>query len=168
MRPTTQSPTPSTDAHHLQHLRTLLQTLASDLREHAHKAEAGIALLETRPLAHRPPRGTPHAKTPSGLVDAETFSVHWKGKTCHLGYTVLFRLMDHLVLHANSFVSYQQLLDDVWGGPRSASSVRSAVANLRARLAAARMEDLAAAIDGHNNGHYVLMLNKTHPTGTLD
>ena len=167
MRPTTQSTTPFVDGHHSQHLHAFLQTLASGLRELASKAEAGIELLETSPLDHCPRDCPRRAKQPA-LIDAETFSVHWKGKTCHLGYTVLFRLMDHLARHANRFVSHQQLLDDVWSGPRSASAVRSAVAGLRARLIAAGMEDLAVAIDGHNSGHFGLLLAQTRPTGTSD
>jgi DNA-binding response OmpR family regulator len=114
MHPTTHSSTPSVDDHHLQHLRALLQTLTADLLELAHKAEVGIARPETGPLEHCPPR----SETPSGVIDAGTFSVHWKGKTSYLGYTVLFRLMDHLVRHVNRFVSHQQLLDEVWGGER--------------------------------------------------
>ncbi len=168
MRSTTQSPTSSGNDHEPQHLHALLQTLASDLRELASKAEAGIKLLETRPLDLRPEGCPRRAKTPPDLIDAETFSVHWRGKTCHLGYTVLFRLIDHLARHANRFVSHQQLLDDVWGGPRSASAVRSAVTGLRTRLNEAGMEDLAVAIDGHNSGHYGLLLNRTRSTGTSD
>lgn len=36
------------------------------------------------------------------------------------------------------------------------------------RLNQAGMDDLAAAIDGHNNGHYGLLLDQACPTGTSD
>jgi DNA-binding response OmpR family regulator len=125
-------------------------------------------LLNARSSDHRPPDNAGEATPASGLVDSETFTVHWKGKTCHLGYTVPFRVIDVLARHANHFIPHPQLLDEVWGGARSASAVRSAVSDLRARLIAAGMKDLALAIDGHNTGHYGFLLGRIDAIGTSD
>lgn len=93
------------------------------------------------------------------VVDHSTLSLSWAGKTCHLGYTVLFRLADRLARRPNHYITPDQLLRDVWeGGLRSPETIRSAIKNLRERLSLAGMRDLAEAIRGHG-GRYGLILN---------
>jgi DNA-binding response OmpR family regulator len=92
------------------------------------------------------------------IVDHSTLSLSWAGRSCHLGYTILFRLADRLSRRPNQYVTCDQLLSDVWeGGSRSPDTIRSAVRNLRERLSLAGMGDLAAAIRGCG-GRYGLIL----------
>lgn len=93
------------------------------------------------------------------IVDQSTLSVSWAGKSCHLGYTILFRLADRMSRRPNQYVTADQLLREVWdGGLRSADTIRSNVRRLRERLSLAGMQDLAAAIRGRG-GRYGLFLN---------
>jgi len=98
------------------------------------------------------------ARNERPIVDHSTLSLSWAGKRCYLGYTILFRLADRLSRRPNQFVTFDQLIRDVWeGGLRSPETIRSAVRNLRDRLSLAGMHDLAAAIRGHG-GRYGLIL----------
>lgn len=93
------------------------------------------------------------------IVDRSTLSLSWDGRSCTLGYTVLFRLADRLSRRPNQYLTADQLLRDVWeGGCRSPDTIRSAVRNLRKRLIEAGMPELAAAIRGRA-GHYGLILD---------
>jgi len=143
----------------LEHFRESLRTLATVLNDVAGQTEAVIKTLGLRADIARSTTSGRRAAQPA-LVDVTTFTVHWNDKTCHLGCTVLYRLMAHLARHANQYVSHEQLLDEVWGGARSGSAMRNAVASLRKRLSDAGLGDLAAAIDGSNSGHYALLLRK--------
>ena len=101
---------------------------------------------------------SPH--TPNGLViDRERLTVSWNGSRCYMGYTIPFRLIERLARRPNQYVTYERLLDDIWGAPRSKSAIRSAVNNLRSQLNSAGMGDLAKAIDGSNSGRYGLILD---------
>lgn len=143
------------DAPQAERLRMSVTQLAADLRDLVRRTEGILNLLVDIT------GGSSHGRRVrprSGMIDNATFTVQWNGKVCHLGYTVPYRLFVRLSEQPNEFVSHQQLLDDVWGGPRSGSAVRSAVAELRSRLSRAGMEDLAAAIDGTNTGFYGLRL----------
>jgi len=87
-------------------------------------------------------------------IDWTTFSVHWDGKTCVLGNTLPLRLLERLGRRPNQFIHCDQLLDDVWQGPRSKEAVRSVVKVLRQKLIQAGMHDLAASINGNQPHHY--------------
>lgn len=96
------------------------------------------------------------------LVDRSTLSLSWEGRTCKLGYTVLFKLADRLSRRPNQYVTVDQLLRDVWNGDcRSPDTVRSAIRHLRQRLCSAGMHELAGAIRGRG-GHYGLILDNGH------
>lgn len=143
--------------HHLDRLERTLRTMAGELRQLAEDADGAAEKLAT------PPGGQKHREgvrrfARSELIDTANFSVRWRNRTCILGCTLLFRLMDHLVFHANQYVSYEQLLEVVWGAERSSAAIRSAVFDLRGRLTGSGMSDLAQAIDGSNAGHYALLL----------
>lgn len=96
----------------------------------------------------------------SSIIDEATFSIRWANRTCHLGNTVSFRLLERLARRPNQFISYEALLDseELWDCHTSHEAVRSAVKILRRKLNAAGMEDLADAIDGSNPHHYALTL----------
>lgn len=132
-----------------------LLEIASALRETADRVERAattLALMAT----NKPPNDGPHGPT----LDRKALTVTWNGTSCFLGYTTAFRLLERLAQRPNQYVSHAQLLDDVWGGSRSPSAIRSAVNDLRARLTSAGLEDLANSIDGRNPGHYGLIVRQ--------
>ena len=94
------------------------------------------------------------------MVDLATFSVHWNGKTCVLGNTLPFRLLERLGRRPNQFIHCDQLLDDVWQGLRSREAIRSVVKVLKQKLVQAGMDDLAASINGNQPHHYGLIFNR--------
>lgn len=91
------------------------------------------------------------------VVDRRVMCVVFRGKQCFLGNTLMLRLVERLTDSPNEYVSYRTLLTEVWHGQRDPSSIRSVVKELRIRLNAAEMFELAGAIKGHS-GHYGLML----------
>lgn len=92
------------------------------------------------------------------LVDAGAQSVLWKGRVCFLGNNLLFRFFERISRSPNQFISYDALLDDVWGGRREHSSIRGVAKRLRDRLALGGMAELSSKIDGSNSGFYRLIL----------
>lgn len=91
-------------------------------------------------------------------LDRTTFSVRWEGRSCSLGHSTAFRLLERLARRPNEYVSVDRLLDELWSGPRSYSTLRSTVCRLKLRLRLAGMGDLAQMIDGRVYGHYALLL----------
>lgn len=116
-------------------------------------------------------RPSPTTRPDSSLrVERATLTVSWKDKECYLGYTLPFRLLERLAQRPNQFVRTDRLMEELWMGIRAPSTIRSAVSQLRLKLIAADMCELAHAIDGSNPGHYGLMLSRcesksnTNPT----
>jgi DNA-binding response OmpR family regulator len=95
---------------------------------------------------------------PNLKIDRGLLSVTFRGKACFLGNTLPFRFLSHLARRPNTYVSYEDLLADVWQGVRSDSAVRSVVKTLRSKLRQSGLADLATAIDGSVFGHYALKL----------
>ena len=93
------------------------------------------------------------------IADQSSLSVVWEGRRCYLGQTLPFRLFERLARRPNQYVTYEQLLQDVWEGPRSNEAIRSVVRYLRRKLKDAGMGDLADAIDGSNRECYGLILH---------
>lgn len=75
------------------------------------------------------------------IADRATFTVNWRGRTCFLGNTLLFRLLERLLRSPNQYVAHVDLLDEVWDGQREASTIRGVAKRLRDRLASDGMED---------------------------
>jgi DNA-binding response OmpR family regulator len=94
------------------------------------------------------------------IADRATFCVYWADQTCHLGNTVAFRLLERLAHRPNLYIHCNVLLNELWDDHTEREVIRSTVKNLRRKLRAAGMEDLAEAIDGSNSHHYGLMLNR--------
>jgi DNA-binding response OmpR family regulator len=138
-------------------LSHLEETLAVICRE----LDLGEIEMFYEPLASRQDPVEESARADRPLIDRTLLSVEWRGKTCFLGNTLPFRLLERLARRPNQYFSYEQLLDDVWEGPRSFSAVRSVVKVLRKKLTAAGMNDLANAIDGTVCHHYGLMLARS-------
>ena len=95
------------------------------------------------------------------ITDQLLLSIRWRGKSCFLGNTLPFWFFERLARRPNQYYSYEQLLEDVWEGPRTFAAVRSVAKVLRRKLVEAGMDDLAKAIDGSVSGHYGLMLDKS-------
>jgi DNA-binding response OmpR family regulator len=113
------------------------------------------------PLAYLKSRPLPQAATVSPdrlVIDPSMLSVTFGGKSCFLGSTLPFKLLFRLAKKPNSYVTYEDLLDDVWTYRVSDGAVRTVVKNLRTMLRKAGMDELADAIDGSVYGHYELKL----------
>ncbi len=94
------------------------------------------------------------------LLDESRLSVMWKGNVLHLGDTRGFWLLARLARHPNQYVTYLDLVTDVWDDAElktATASIRSAVRRLRLKLKEGGMSDLAAAVRGHNE-RYILDL----------
>jgi len=102
----------------------------------------------------------PPAGTNSPVADRRIMSITWRGRVCFLGNTMPFKFFERLARRPNEYVTYQQLLSEVWHGPRSKATVRDVARELRHRLVSARMNALAGAIDGSVQNCYGLMLNR--------
>lgn len=96
----------------------------------------------------------------TALFDAEMFTITFQGKSCFLGNTLPFRFFVRLARRPNTYVTYEDLLEDVWEGVRTDDAIRSVVKTLRSKLRDARMGALADAIDGSVPGHYGLKLTR--------
>ncbi len=93
-------------------------------------------------------------------ADENTFCIYWRNRKCHLGHTQSFFLFSKLLHRCNHFVSYEQLLRDVWGGQtKSDETVRSAIRELKHKLCRGKMRKLALAICAEGR-HYGLILSR--------
>ncbi len=137
-------------------VQEILATLGQSLGLDPPEITAIAALAPNSAVCSSNRDGSPHRP----IVDAATFSVHWGGKTCLLGNTLPFRLLEHLGSRPNQFIHCDELLDDVWQGPRSREAIRSVVKVLRQKLIQAGMDDLAASISGREPHHYGLILSR--------
>jgi DNA-binding response OmpR family regulator len=139
-------------------LESILRRLSVTLRTLADDADLAARILAGQRDGARDAPGT-YARV-AKLVDDGRFLVRWNGRECGLGQTLLFRLFRRLATSCNRYVSHQDLLDDVWGAERSSVAIRTVVRDLRRRLVAAGMKDLAGAIDGKSAGYYALRLDR--------
>ncbi len=94
------------------------------------------------------------------VIDRSLLSVVHAGRICFLGNTLPFKFIARLARQPNVYVSYEDVLSEVWQGVRSDAAVRSVVKTLRSKLRKAGMNILADAIDGTVSGHYALTLRK--------
>lgn len=141
-------------------VRQSLQDLLASLRRVTTEIEGTLSQLDTD--TDHPVAGSivPAPRTRIPQVDRSAFSIRWGAKTCHLGHTILFRVMEVLVSHPDQYVSRELLLDRAWHGSRADSTVRTAIGELRSRLTEAGLPEVAAAIDGRNFGHYCLRVTR--------
>jgi DNA-binding response OmpR family regulator len=144
-------------------------THAHDIVKAATALRASLLVVITRvddlcDLIERAPRTEPeavavHAAAGYQLrLDRATYSLHWETRVCVLGHTMAFELMERLCRRPNEYIQVDRLIDELWSGPRTYSTVRSTVCRLRGKLRVAGMTDLAAMIDGDTRGHYRLRL----------
>lgn len=146
------------------HLRQIASLLEEVLLCSPHGPDLGLAnqSCSMAGATRRPSRASGKGTSGAPILDRMTFCVHWGGRTCRLGNTLSFKLLERLARRPNQFVHCEVLLQDVWEGCRSREAVRSVVKMLRQKLNAARMEGLAEAIDGSTAHHYGLMLGRRY------
>jgi DNA-binding response OmpR family regulator len=143
---------------HLQQAMLLIEEAAPGIVE----GLAAGAVVVSRPppvVPDRPETRPGNGPARPSIIDEATFSVHWANRTCYLGNTKPFRLMERLARRPNHLVLCDVLLEDLWDEHSSREVLRAAVKMLRRKLTSAGMEDLAEAIDGSTTHHYGLMLN---------
>ena len=155
-----------------------LVEIAAHLRQLLQSTEKAITFFSQDPgLAARRDCSHNHQESPSNtendahgqtIANSATFCAQWGDKTCYLGDTLPFWLLERLARRPNRLFRYDILLQDVWKSRRSKEAVRSVIKVLRQKLRAAGMDDLAEAIDGDTAHHYGLMLDghfRRLPTG---
>lgn len=100
---------------------------------------------------------------PFGLVaDSSTFRVYYRGCECYLGNTLSFGIFKLLAERSNRYVPYSDIISEVWKREEcSGVAIRNVVTQLRKKLVAAGMAEIASAIDGSNPEHYGLNLSTT-------
>lgn len=147
-----------------QTLRSLADTykVMMELMEHMLSLLSQESALD--PLAyfqaHPPQPGAPTRDT-RFVIDPTLLTVTFRGQACFLGNTHCFRFISHLAHRLNAYVTYEDLLAEVWhGAVRSDDAVRSVVKTLRNKLRQAGLNDLASAIDGTVPKHYALKLDR--------
>jgi hypothetical protein len=144
-----------------------LRGLADSYAATMHLMEETLTLLceelALDPLTYfrsrRPPADT-DPDSEHSVTNVSLFTANFKGKACFLGNTLPFRFLALLAERPNAYVTYEDLLFEVWQSRRSDSAVRSVAKTLRNKLREAGMPDLADAIDGTVPGHYALKLGK--------
>lgn len=154
------------DTRRLEQLHQSLRNLVANYRATVELAESALAVLDEElaldPLTYFQSRHLPAATPPGAeprLVDGTMFSVNFRGQTCFLGNNLPFKFFARLAERPNTYVSYEDLLADVWGRKVSDAAVRSVVKALRRSLRRKGLGDLADAIDGSAAGHYALRLD---------
>ena len=125
-------------------LKTHLQQVMADIDGIISSVANGSCSNGAELASHRsnPPVGN---SSSSPIADRETFEARWQGKSCRLGNTNSFKLLERLARRPNQFVPFEVLLQDVWDRQQSREAVRSAVKFLRRKLALAGLDDLAKA-----------------------
>ena len=90
-------------------------------------------------------------------IDRDRFTVSYGGKSCFLGNTMLFRLMERLAHSPGIYIPHHTIAEDVWGDEGTDSrSIHKQASLLRLQLCAAGIDTIV--IDGKTRGHYRLIL----------
>jgi hypothetical protein len=99
-----------------------------------------IAALPQGPAPQNPP-AAPSGSRPGQLpiADRATFCARWANRSCHLGETKAFLLLERLARRPNHLVHRDVLLADVWDEHTSPEALRSTVKILRRKLRDAGM-----------------------------
>lgn len=142
--------------HYRESLRLLAEGYAT-LITHYDRTIALLKAEQARTEQEAQGRELRDRRKPQALqIDEGTLSVLYRHKSCFLGNTVQLRLFRRLLRSQNQYLDYTELLEQVWEGIRSPSTVRSAVKVLRRQLNQAGMNEVAQAIVGSVPGHYCL------------
>lgn len=136
----------------------LMVQRVADLAEHVEPETASPRGLDLRNnlLGGRPVDA--EALFDQLISDPAAKTITFRGCTCCLGNTLVFRMIERLARRPNQFVSFDRLIRDVWDGhPKSDEAIRSLVKELRDRLRKNGMRRLASSIRGQKKA-YALML----------
>ena len=150
------NPTPQLVAHLRQIISLAEEIIAAACQERPQANPFSCRMPNTSSQRHVQDK-SPHSPV---TVDGATFSVLWHDKACYLGNTLPFRLLERLARRPNHLIHSDTLLQELWDRYSSRESLRSVVRVLRRKLVAAKMQELADAIDGSTAHHYGLMLRK--------
>lgn len=146
------------------HYRDSLRQLAEGYATIITQYERTIALLKAEQARASGGLRFPLPRVPrtSGAlrIDEDTLSVIFRSKPCFLGNTIQLRLFRYLLRRRNQYVGHAELLEQVWDGIVSPSTIRSAIKVLRRQLRQAGMDAVADAVVGHVAGHYCLMVDR--------
>lgn len=149
------------NTHTATQIQKTIQLLRASLLTVINHVDDLVDLVDRLPGSGAPAAPATVADPGSSLrLDRATYTVRWEDQACFLGYTMAFRVLERLARRPNEFVATDRLLDELWAGRRTPSTVRSTVWGLRVKLRAAGMDDLAEMIDGRNPGHYGLMISR--------
>ena len=118
----------------------------------------GAQVGETRRSQERGGNDLKNLGSRQPIVDVDTFTVHYGGKSCILRNTKEFSFFAALARRPGIYVNVERLIDAVWNGDkRSDSAIKTVPSNLRRALKEAGMSNMR--IDGKTNrGHYALIL----------
>lgn len=106
--------------------------------------ELAAQLDQHSPLPNDP---QPPLRVGPFIVDRSTFTVSDGVRVCDLGNTICFRFIECLASEPTRCITRSQLLAAVWDGQRrAATTIRSAVFELRSRFRKTGMNELADAI----------------------
>ncbi len=89
-------------------------------------------------------------------IDNRLFTISFRGKSCFLGNSLPFQLLRRLARSPDVYISREELLESIWGGKRSVSAIKSVLSDLRQKLRANGMSELAASLEGSARGYYML------------
>src|SRR5262245_47708275 len=111
------------NSHRREQIQRSLRSLADCYAATLEVMEHTLALLGDEltldPLTYFRTRVRVHDPAP-GLqplvIDPARRTVHFRSRTCFLGGRLPFRLLARLARRPNTFVSHEDLLDDVWEG----------------------------------------------------
>ena len=122
-------------------LLTAAMTYAEQARMGAEDVLKHISARDAEMLAKQRKSKRP----PIPLADQNALEIRWRGKVCVLT-KLSFKLFQRLLLRPNASILYERLMEDVWQGVRSDSTIRSAVRHLKHQLRRGGFPELADAI----------------------
>jgi hypothetical protein len=126
--------------------------------------ELGIDAVTFLKARTGPPESAPSSRLL--LLEPKRLQITYHGKACELSDTP-FRLLQRLARRPNTYVTYEDLFNDVWKEQRSDDAIRSAIKRLRQSLRKHGLDDVAKAIDGSRPGRYRLNVEVlTSPSAT--
>jgi DNA-binding response OmpR family regulator len=152
----------------LEQIRSMVRSVAqfcalmvqkvADLAEHLEPEQPGTPNHDFRENLLRERPVDAEAMFGHLIIDAAAKTITFRGGTCCLGNTLVFRMIERLARRPNQFISFDRLIRDVWDGqPKSDEAIRSLVKELRDRLRKKGMARLASSIRGQKKA-YALML----------
>lgn len=141
----------------IQRLRELSTTI-TNLKISAGQCARDLDLLVemVKSLDRHPSQGSQIERVQIGrfTIDRKTFSVSDGNHICELGNTLCYHFFELLASEPNRCFTQTQLLAAVWDGRRrTASTVRSAVFELRRRFRTTGLDELAHAIRAHGKAY---------------